>query len=204
MRNRRGFTLIELLTVMAVIAILAGITFGVAKGVYERQARTRAEADISVLASGLEAYKARYGSYPATDSGTGVTVKTESDGSVLLFRALANRWNPDPDGTDPTDGRAFVDFSKFDIGTPAGGLVDTASSSFDPESNAYVFLDPWGEPYEYAYTLERKPGSPSATWKRFGFVLFSKGPDAEASAVPPSGLIEESAEDSDLDNIVLD
>jgi prepilin-type N-terminal cleavage/methylation domain-containing protein len=51
--GRRAFTLIELLTVIAIIAILASIAFGVMSGVKKRAAAQRARADLAVLAQAL-------------------------------------------------------------------------------------------------------------------------------------------------------
>jgi prepilin-type N-terminal cleavage/methylation domain-containing protein len=62
--SRRAFTLIELLTVIAIIGILAGITFGVVKGVGEHGRITRATAELASLSTGLESYKQYYGDYP--------------------------------------------------------------------------------------------------------------------------------------------
>ena len=64
----QGFTLIELLMVIAIILVLAGITFGVSRGVYNAQARAGAKADLAAIAQGLEQFKSVFGDYPITDN----------------------------------------------------------------------------------------------------------------------------------------
>ena len=64
-----GFTLIELLMVIAVIMVLAGITFGISRGVQNAQARAQAKAELAVIAQALEGFKSAHGDYPwTTDS----------------------------------------------------------------------------------------------------------------------------------------
>ncbi|MET0261690.1 MAG: prepilin-type N-terminal cleavage/methylation domain-containing protein, partial [Rariglobus sp.] len=89
--GNRAFTLIELLTVIAIIAILAAITFGVVKGVNERAAIGQAKAELASLAQALEAYKLQYGDYPQAGSQfDAVTAATIVSGKsqYILFNAL--------------------------------------------------------------------------------------------------------------------
>ena len=69
--RRRGFTLIELLMVIAVILILASITFGISRGVQNAQARAKAKAELATISQALEQFKSRYGDYPWHDSDEG-------------------------------------------------------------------------------------------------------------------------------------
>ena len=179
MRNRKAFTLVELLTVMAVIAILAAITFGISAGVYERQARTKAQAELSSLASALEAYRSEHGAYPEAP-GTDWNAN-----AVILFDALTGQIEPDGDAITPR-GRAFVDISKYDLET------EGSDGDIPDESR---FLDPWGNPYAYQYDPD------PASWERFGFVLYSPGPDGD-DVVPENGISDKDAEDN-ADNIYL-
>ena len=63
-KRQQGFTLIELLMVITVILILAGITFGISRGVQNVQARTKAKAELAVISQALETYKSKNGDYP--------------------------------------------------------------------------------------------------------------------------------------------
>ncbi|MFP4351709.1 MAG: type II secretion system protein [Puniceicoccaceae bacterium] len=186
MRNRYAFTLVELLTVIAVIAILAAITFGISAGVYERQSRTRAEAELSALASALEAYRAQHGSYPVADG-------TDWDGenAEILYQALTGQI--DPKGDEPETKKVFIDISKFE-------LKDETDKDEDTFSDDNAFLDPWGLPYGYQFD-DPADGDPD-DWNRFGYLLFSFGPDGEVTD-PDRGIFDKEAEDNP-DNIYVD
>lgn len=59
-----GFTLIELLTVIAIIAVLAGLVVGMTSGAKGARVSSRAQADLRKLQTSIEAYKADRNSYP--------------------------------------------------------------------------------------------------------------------------------------------
>jgi prepilin-type N-terminal cleavage/methylation domain-containing protein len=100
---RGAFTLIELLVVISVIALLAGLTFGVVKGVLRNKYINNAKADMTAIEAALERYHSVYGVYPpsangyvmlnslyfelvGTTSGTanGTVTFTNLDGSYLI------------------------------------------------------------------------------------------------------------------------
>ena len=88
-----GFTLIELLMVISVILILAGITFGISRGVQNAQARTKARAELATIAQAIEQFKSRYGDYPWHDSDDS-NYPTPSNGDMtntMLLYALTGR-----------------------------------------------------------------------------------------------------------------
>lgn len=80
---RPGFTLLELLTTLALVAALAAIASAVIGSTMTRSARLRAQADLSSIATALEAFRRHYGNYPRTDD------------PVQLLDALAGRRGPD-------------------------------------------------------------------------------------------------------------
>ena len=136
-----AFTLIELLTVIAIIGVLAGITFGVVRGVGEQAKINRATTELSALSTGLEEYKRFYGDYPWVGNDTypnqlnpkdiDPTDNSSNDRAYQLFRALGGRLAPkrldsnnkgivqrqiDRDGTRVDKyNRAFIDFALFQL-----------------------------------------------------------------------------------------
>jgi general secretion pathway protein G len=133
----RAFTLIELLMVIAIIAILAAITFGVVKGVNERAAIGQAKAELASLAQALESYKMQYGDYPQTVAA-----------DVFLQSLIGKKG---PKGADIT-GRTFVEVAKLSLSTTGGDPFVT---------NTLYLLDPWGRQYNYYYKATSGWTSPS-------------------------------------------
>jgi prepilin-type N-terminal cleavage/methylation domain-containing protein len=185
-----AFTLIELLTVIAIIGILAAITFGVSRGVNERAAINQARAELSVLASALEAYKRQYGDYPHTGNATNAQGDTASatDGPGILFNALAGKRGPKTDPAVPINGKVFVQFDKLSLQDVAKLPAVTGTVSVE---NA--FLDPWGRRYLYFYKTNN-------SWESTSYVLYSVGPDNRHASPSNTGVIDFANVDN-LDNI---
>jgi prepilin-type N-terminal cleavage/methylation domain-containing protein len=148
---QRAFTLIELLTVIAIIAILSGISLKVIKGVKERSYIGQAKAELAALSQALEMYKLQYGDYPQVGTGTWSGATTNE---TKLLQALIGKFGPV--GATIT-GKSFIETSKF-------------TTSGDPYSVATATLqDPWGNNYYYLY---KSPG-----WTAPSYILLSVGPD---------------------------
>jgi type II secretion system protein G len=66
-RSRRAgaFTLIELMVVVAVVAILAGLTLGGLGYVNRKSAGSRAQTEVAALSAAIESYKLDFGMYPS-------------------------------------------------------------------------------------------------------------------------------------------
>ncbi len=62
-----GFTLIELLVVISIIAVLAAFTVPVLSGVKRREYISRTQAEMALLETAIERYKAAYGFYPPSN-----------------------------------------------------------------------------------------------------------------------------------------
>ena len=62
--RRSGFTLVELLTVMAIIAILAGLILSISGYASKKAATSRAQSEIQAISTACESYKADNGTYP--------------------------------------------------------------------------------------------------------------------------------------------
>lgn len=205
--SRKAFTLIELLMVFGIIGILAAITFGISSGVRNAQNRAKTKVELAVISQALEEYKARYGDYPWINIGDISNLEQVNNASHDLMKTLVG-WQA-YDGTQvggtASDGnkfekaRSILDISKL-------GLSEewtTSDSDTAPGPETYL-VDPWGNPYVYIYKERENPDS----WEKFGFILFSMGPDGKASGdnlEESSGVIDDistfNASEENVDNI---
>lgn len=65
-KSIKGFTLIELLVVISVIGVLLAVSIFGLSGARESSRDARRKADLELVRSGLEIYKADCGAYPST------------------------------------------------------------------------------------------------------------------------------------------
>lgn len=206
---KHGFTLIELLMVIAIMVILAGITFGIARGVYNAQARSTAKAELATISQAIEQFKLTYGDYPWHDSDTGDYPDPDEDKTnAMLMYALTGRLIMERQSNGEVD-VVMVDESLSDAN------VKKNPSFIDPSKFTYSgtdiapehFLDPWGQPYKYWYKWENAENDDPGTWEMFGFHLYSKGADSLEDttkiADDGSGIIADDYRDGEnnIDNI---
>ena len=182
-----GFTLIELLMVIAVIMVLAGITFGISRGVQNAQARALAKAELSVIAQALEGFKLRYGDYPWHDSDDGdYPDDDEIDvASTMLLYALTGRLSMDPERQPDGSTKLIVslvhdDLDNVNVKNRPKFIDITKFLVFQKSGKDLALLDPWGNPYIYWYKLEDAENN-SPTWELFGFHLYSTGAKGDAA-----------------------
>ena len=67
--ERKNFTLVEILAVIAIIAILAGLTMGISSLVMRKAADTKTTAAIKYVEIALEKFKNENGYYPPQSTG---------------------------------------------------------------------------------------------------------------------------------------
>jgi len=154
--------------VIAIIAILAAITFGVIRGVNERAAIGQAKVELASLSQALETYKAQYGDYPQTGTGAlapNATALTTTSTQYLLFNSLAGKLGPK--GATIT-GKSFIEASRLALFSTTAANLPTSTGGV--VSNA--FIDPWGRLYVYYYRASTTAG---ASWP--SYILLSAGPD---------------------------
>jgi len=144
-RRLASFTLIELLTVMAIIAILAGLILYAGSGVMLKAKRSRASSEIQAMSTALEGYKTDNGIYPPA-SNMLTNAYAANDGSQsgglyqlssqLLYQALASQTNFT---ATPTGAKVYMSFKANQIGDLTGAVT----------GGSYV-QDPWA--YSYGYS----------------------------------------------------
>ena len=169
-RDAAGLTLLELLAVLALVALLAGLGWGGARRAVESARTARARAELATLAAALDAYRRGFGDFPRTD-----------DPAELLQALLGRR--------DPAGGRLAA--------RPVLALAGLSTSGGrDPHVEpTAVLVDPWGEPYRYAYRV------PVTGWTNSRFVLYSAGPDGAHEAALLAGGYADMSAPTNADNV---
>ncbi len=193
--NRKGFTLVELLTVMAVIAILAGLVLSTAGYVQKKAAMSKAQSEIAALSAACESYKADNGVYPRgpTTSGSNTIPLNATDSldprksgkpataaymnaSLYLYGELSGDRNLDR--KIDTGAKTYFEFNPA-ILTPVGG-TGTVTAIVDPFGNSY------GYSTAYQADMEKDPSKPPARGFNPTFDLWSTSGNAtDPPATPP-------------------
>ena len=165
--KHRFFTLVELLTVIAVIAILAGIAVPVVIGMQSKGKEMSARADMNAIKLALTQFKADYSVWPQniyTTAQKSSVVKTiSSDESLIIVTPFAPGTSLQTSETVYDNITEALTYNKVDSATP-----DNPSSNYgntkkkrylDPPAKpvetknsktGYYKLDPWGRRYNIA------------------------------------------------------
>jgi type II secretion system protein G len=136
-REHAAFTLIELMVVVAIIAVLAGLTLGTLGYVNRKGAESRARSEVAALAAAIDNYKLEFGSFPSTNA-TALFKELTGQGTVNKARVfieptpglVTNATNGpfiDPWGLPyryDTNPKAIQNVGFFDLWSTAGGASD--------------------------------------------------------------------------------
>lgn len=156
--KHRFFTLVELLTVIAVIAILAGIAVPVIVGMQSKGKETSARADMNSIKMAITQFKTDYSIYPVTGVSTdtlyhaGFSAKADDQNIDTVISHLT-LIAPKP-GTDnaPQDYTSALNKKKRKyLDAPAKPVE--ALFEVDATTNpkvGFMKLDPWGRRYNIA------------------------------------------------------
>jgi general secretion pathway protein G len=138
-RKELAFSLIELLVVMAIIGILASIILAAAKGVQNKGARSRAQAEITAIAGALESFKADNGDYPANSAAGSLALVTNlmpSGGGKVYFE-FRSKYTNSSGWIDPWGNNYNYVYTN---GAPNNGTnnYDLWSTAGNANTNAYI------------------------------------------------------------------
>lgn len=152
MRTSRAFTLIEVLVVIAVIAILIGLSFPAMSAVRRSSARKALRALLQRIALACATYEQDMGDYPPSNpKKVGLPGNGRNDGGEVLVRCLT---------TSQKGGPYLDDLEDSALGNLDG---DTLSGS-DPTGSTIAsrelleLIDPWGNPVLYLHHADYDKG----------------------------------------------
>ncbi len=149
--DRRAFTLIEMLTVVAIIAVLAGLLLPAIGIVRSRAKLADARQMVREVTMALEAYRAddRRRRYPVEED-CAFCRDRESGGAHSLPESAERRLRTGiATGTTPHALQALIDLNLITL--RAGALRDG------------FLVDPWGQTYAYALVRPAAAGDPTDT-----------------------------------------
>lgn len=167
--RRRAFTLLELMIVIVIIAILAGISYGVISALRARTLRGLTTVEIQTLGANLDLHRNQLGAYPPDDI-TLVGGSAENGTSEALVYYLRRKLKKGGNTYGP-----YMEFKK-------ARLEDRDGDGF-PE-----YSDPYGNPYVYADNASE--ATPTGMRPR-SYDLASPGPDGELGGTisPATGYV---------------
>jgi prepilin-type N-terminal cleavage/methylation domain-containing protein len=123
--KRAGFTLVEVLTVIAIIALLAGLILGLASNAQRTAGRKRAESEVTQLQSFVTDYQMKYGQVPKDKALLKTALEAESHPLAELL---------DPWGTEYLYERPAGSRTTFYLWSTGGEIGDEA----DHNRSAYI------------------------------------------------------------------
>jgi type II secretory pathway pseudopilin PulG len=166
--------LIELLTVIAIIAILAGLLFPAISSALKKADVAKALNDVKAIETAWKAYYTEYGRWPVDASGNcppggqsgtegtsqGIQMYTELVELLRGNKVAVNSYLP---SRDNPRGIPFLQ-------VPAKSLSSTGA-----------YVDPWGNPYKIMFDLDYDNFIKEKDWPAVAgsVIVWSRGPDGK-------------------------
>lgn len=142
-----GFTLIELITVVAIIGVLAALTFPAVQTVRVNAARKKAKAELHRVQTAIDAYKAHHGFYPP-DNPIPANPPLVNALTNPLFLELVGVEAVSPSQYRSLDGRALIHTNDLPtiFGPGVRGFANQTRGSGDDAHPAVNFFGKSGLP----------------------------------------------------------
>lgn len=157
-----GFSLIELLTVIAIIAVLAGIAMGLTSAARNARVNSRGQSELQQIATAIEAYKADRNAFPpdhALPAGSQNRIDPvinqlfyELRGLDVVngaFQVKGGRESLQPDAVRAVFGRGGFLNASADPSEPAGSYLDPKASGVQRVSVRGVAVDLLVTPFSW-------------------------------------------------------
>ena len=193
--RRAGFTLVELLVVIAVIGILATITFGLFKAANIGRNKSKSKGEIQAISMAAQSYRKAYGEFPCCATGTDDRFRRDLLDQLLGLRLLRFSTPGAPpsllafdDVSLPGANRQIRSFlSTGDVMTNDDSQI-SANDWRGGNAACREFVDAWGNPYDYRYRVLTTKAR-FLEWKSPGFLVVSCSANFNEPAVegePPT------------------
>ena len=191
MHKRRNFTMVEILATIAIIAILAGLSFGAYRAIQKGQAKTKTEATVNSIHIALQAFKNKYGYYPQAPDPVALvfckernTTKDSGTSGSDILKSAASRL---------VLGKDFTVFLGTEVMRNA--VIKTGNISGNP---VYIFADSYKDPVTNCSILNNVSKKANLIYYKCpgdmnqeSYDLFSAGPDRKFNTnddIWPQGL----------------
>lgn len=132
-RSDCAFTLLELIVVIAIIVVLAGLSFPAVQSILERAKKVQAKNDLTQIVTAVNAFYTEYGRYPTTATTDAAATYGGSASSKALFDELRAK-------TANLNTRQIVLISPPEDAIAANpkGKIGSDGQFHDPWGNAYL------------------------------------------------------------------
>lgn len=167
-RHRLAFTLIELLVVISVIAVLAAFTIPVIGAIKKKEYISSTQAQMNLIVTALESYKADHGYYPPCNTNNAVT-------NQLYYELVGTATNVVTGKTtyEPLDGGPGITQGNVSGYFAIGGLLNCSQGSGEDAKKARSYL------------LDLKPGQLATDANSVKVLVASvNGPDTQYQPMP--------------------